>query len=153
MDSQEALKLVSTVRHEWMNRLQMISLYAALEPDKLEGLYERYRQHAGRRECAHSVERTGDESRRHSSELGRAVDLFGIDRPRIVRRCVRGGQARPSSVRNGWTDSCDVHGRTDGARLRQRAGRRVHARGSVRTDRRMFYVSFKGGELNVCRSG
>ncbi|KDN57011.1 MAG: Spo0B domain-containing protein [Exiguobacterium sp.] len=46
MDSQEALKLVSTVRHEWMNRLQMISLYAALEPDKLEGLYERYRQHA-----------------------------------------------------------------------------------------------------------
>lgn len=46
MDSQAALKLLSTVRHEWMNRLQMISLYAALEPDRLEELYDRYRQHA-----------------------------------------------------------------------------------------------------------
>lgn len=46
MDSQATLKLLSTVRHEWMNRLQMISLYAALEPDRLEELYERYRQHA-----------------------------------------------------------------------------------------------------------
>lgn len=46
MNSQTALKLLSTVRHEWMNRLQMISLYAALEPEKLEELYERYRQHA-----------------------------------------------------------------------------------------------------------
>lgn len=46
MDSQATLKLLSTVRHEWMNRLQMISLYTALEPSKLEELYERYRQHA-----------------------------------------------------------------------------------------------------------
>lgn len=46
MESQKALKLLSTVRHEWMNRLQMISLYAVLEPEKLEELYERYRQHA-----------------------------------------------------------------------------------------------------------
>ncbi|MCT4788134.1 Spo0B domain-containing protein [Exiguobacterium mexicanum] len=34
MNPQAALKLLSTVRHEWMNRLQMISLYAALEPEK-----------------------------------------------------------------------------------------------------------------------
>ena len=46
MDAEQALTLLSTVRHEWMNRLQMISLYAALEPEKLEGLYDRYRQHA-----------------------------------------------------------------------------------------------------------
>lgn len=44
MDSEQTLELLSTVRHEWMNRLQLISLYAALEPEKLEGLYERYRR-------------------------------------------------------------------------------------------------------------
>ena len=46
MDSDQVLTLLSTVRHEWMNRLQMISLYAALEPAKLEELYERYRRQA-----------------------------------------------------------------------------------------------------------
>ena len=46
MDSEQTLELLSTVRHEWMNRLQLISLYAALDPTKLEELYERYRKQA-----------------------------------------------------------------------------------------------------------
>ncbi|WP_215142008.1 Spo0B domain-containing protein [Exiguobacterium qingdaonense] len=46
MDSEQTLELLSTVRHEWMNRLQLISLYAALDPVKLEELYERYRKQA-----------------------------------------------------------------------------------------------------------